>query len=308
MKKCIAMIGVICLWVWTSPGQAQFGFSGKGTPLMAEANESLSPAACGNRNPVSSDLSDPLSLYVGWLEHSKGNTWTLHHPQSNGIAPWPIRGIWLGASTHFVVNNPIGVLVAGYVLFPERTAANWYTEPAARSFDFEIPSYDWWAVEGFLTGNLCDNLRILGGFRWNHTSIRIHFSDSTDDDYVLNTYTPLAGVEYRQQFSTQRILVRIVGSPVIAGSLKYHFWDNLGFSEFGSFPVRNGSFVECTADYSVKMAKRLALGCFVKWNALRVKTAEQALSGSSLDQASWTVDTRAWIVGASASLAFESPF
>jgi hypothetical protein len=299
---------LLCFCVCASPIQAQLAFGGGGTPHSAQGGESLFPPSCGAGSNLVPGLSNPLNLYVGWLDHAKGNTWTLQRQQSSGTASWPVRGWWLGASTDFALSYPIGVLVAGYVFFPQRSAGTWYEDPPSRSFDFEVPSYDWWTVEGFLTGSLCGNLEILAGFRWNHTSIRINYSDFTDDDYILNTTTPLVGVQYRGQSSAQRILVRVVGSPVIGGNLNYHFWDNLGFAEFGSFPVRSGSFLECMADYSVQVADRFGLGCFVKWNVLRVRTDEKDVSGSAVEPIYWSVDNRAWIVGASASLAFVSPF
>jgi hypothetical protein len=254
-----------------------------------------------------SGLAKPLSIYFGWLEHRQGSTWALERQQSTGTAPWPLRGWWLGASTDVALGNRFGVLLSGSILFPQRGAGTWFTDPVATSFDFEIPQYDWLALDGLARGAICGGLDILAGFRWDHTSTRVEYSDDTRDDYILNAYLPLIGLQIRQQYRNSCMLFRFVGAPLVRGQLRYHFWDGRGYAEFGDFIVTGGSFAEVLADYSLKFGDGLSLGGFVRWNALRVTTDEQSLSGSTTEPVAWVVDIRSWTVGGSLSLGFFSP-
>jgi hypothetical protein len=71
--------------------------------------------------------------------------------------------------------------------------------------------------------------------------------------------------------------------------------------------VKSGYLMEFFADYSFKTGRDLSLGGFVKWNALRVKTSEKSLSGSTTEPVSWIVDIRSWTGGLTLSLGFYSP-
>ncbi|MEW6531657.1 MAG: hypothetical protein AB1473_12520 [Thermodesulfobacteriota bacterium] len=247
------------------------------------------------------------TLYFGWLDHLQGSRWALQRQESTGIAPWPLRGWWLGASTEFPLGNRFGALLSGSIFFPQRSDGRWFTEPVDRAFDFEVPQYDWLSLDGLAKGRICRGVEILAGFRWDHTSTRVEYSDDTRDDYVLNAYLPLIGLQIRQQYRNSCMLFRFVGTPLVRGQLRYHSWDGRGYAEFGDFDVSGGSFAELLAEYSLKFSDGLSLGAFVKWNALRANTDVQRLEGLTTDPVSWVVDIRSWTVGGSLSLGFFSP-
>jgi hypothetical protein len=243
-------------------------------------------------------------LYIGWLEHRKGATWIINRQASSGTAEWPLRGYWIGINESIKPQDRFGLLIGGSVFFPQRGAGAWYTTNAPNAVDFEVPSYYWWSVDGLVRGSVSDNFDILAGFRWDHTSTRVKYSDNTDDDYILNLYLPLIGAQLRQQFAGGGLLFRIVGTPLVPGRMTYNFWTNTNSSEFGDFDVVRGSFVETLLDYRFRMSSHLDVGGFVKWNMMHVNTRENSLSGSTAESVSWTVDIRSWIVGGSLSLGF----
>jgi hypothetical protein len=247
-------------------------------------------------------------VYFGWTEHAKGSIWALNRQTSTGTAAWPLRGFWLGASKDLTLGDGFGVLISGSVFFPRRSAGTWREEPGPRTFDFQIPQYDWWTLDGLAACRITGATSLLAGFRWDHTSTRVNYSDNTFDDYVLNAYLPLIGMQLTKRSPNCSMLVRCVGSPWVGGQLKYHFWGDPATAEFGDFRVNNSYFLEFFADCSMMIAGDLSVGGFVKWNYLHIKTGKQNLSGSTTEPVHWVVDVRSWTFGGTLSCAFASPF
>ena len=163
-------------------------------------------------------------------------------------------------------------------------------------------------MDGLVRGRVSSNFDILAGFRWDHTSTRVKYSDNTDDDYILNLYVPLIGAQIHQAFANGELLFRILATPLVPGRLRYNFWTRTGFAEFGDFDVSKGSFIEILSDYRFRISPDLSMGGFVKWNSLRVNTGDRNLSGTTNEPISWTVDIRSWTIGGSLSLGFSSFF
>ncbi len=307
-RLCIVLLRMV-LWYALSVGTAAQGFVGPG--IAADLGNfpfrCSGGAFCGDGTEAG--LISMPKLYFGWLEHPNGSTWALQRQGSTGTAPWPLKGWWLEATKEIALNQDFGLLISAGVFFPRRTSGTWFTTPLARSFDFEIPSYDWWFVDGLVKGCASGPLEFLAGLRWDHTSTRVDYSDNTSDDYILNSYMPIIGAQINQPFSNGSMLVRFVFSPVVWGQMKYHFWDRLGFAEFGDFRVNSNSFFwEILADYRFKLRDNLQVGGFAKWNSLRVRTDDQNLSGSTTESVSWAVDIRSWTFGGVVSLDFSCPF
>ncbi len=246
------------------------------------------------------------TLYVGWLQDPKGTTWTLQRPTSSGTAPWPLRGIWLGATKDLPVSEDFGFLVSGGFFIPRRSSGTWYTTPAAATFLFDIPSYDWWSADGLVKRRVSGSFEVLAGLRWDHTSTRVNYSDESFDDYILNACIPLIGAQVAHRYAGSSLTVRLLATPVVWGRLRYAYWAPLtSYGESGDFRMNGDcSFVEFFADYSVRLRGKMDLGAFAKWNSLRVNTSDGALTGGSIEQVSWTVATRAWTVGGTLRLSF----
>jgi hypothetical protein len=293
-RTCIVLCGLVLLWSVPTGISAQV-LAGSGDTW----GTSVLKTCCGTA------LQDPPCLYVGWLEHSTGSTCALKRTDSTGTAPWPLRGIWLGASKDLCIDEDYGLLVSGGVFLPRHSSGAWYT--AGRNpVPFEIPSYDWWSVDGLAKRRVSGPFEVLAGFRWDHTSTRVNYSDISYDDYILNAYLPVIGAQVNQRFSTGSLVVRFIGTPVVWGRLKYAFWaPSPLYEEEGDFPVIGGSsFMEFFAEYGAKIRGDLSLGGFVRWNALNVKTSDRPLSGFTNEPVSWNVDIRSWTIGANLCLEF----
>ncbi|MFH0823747.1 MAG: hypothetical protein V2B18_13440 [Pseudomonadota bacterium] len=293
MKKVLSVfIAMAALWYPSSSVFAQG---------MATFPINQSYGAYGERATGSGFLGTPR-LYFGRLEHTNASVWSLQRRSGTGTAAWPLRGYWLGASTDLSLSAPLGLLVSGSVFLPQNSAATWYPEPVGTAYDFEVPSYDWWSADALAKYSVAGGLDVLAGLRWDHTSTRVSYFDNTDDDYILNAYIPLFGVQLSQRSSYGSLLIRAVGSPWVAGRLKYHFWTRTAYAEFGDFDANSGYYAELFADYSLKITGNVGLGGFLKWNALHLYTAEQNLSGSNTEPISWSVDIKSWTFGASLSV------
>ncbi len=308
MKRLCILVISVAVWFALPAVICAQGWPQSGAVSILLGPASLTPGPISGRCDAAGSLAGLPEVYVGRLEHGQGSTWALQRTDRKGTAPWPLKGYWLGATQDLGPAAGLGLLAAGGIFIPQPSAGNWYQIPTG-TVDFEVPSYDWWMAEGLVRSPLNWPLVLLGGVRWDHTSTRVNFADNTSDDYILNVYLPLIGLQLNQAFSGGSCLFRFVGTPVVLGRLKYHFWDPPRlYTEFGDFEVKGGSFVEALIDYRVKVTSELSLGGFVKWNALRINTAERSLSGSTIKQVSWEVDIRSWTFGGVASLALSSPF
>jgi hypothetical protein len=140
------------------------------------------PSSTQCNNSRGSGLLGIPSLYFGWVEHPTGSTWAIQRQASTGTAPWPLKGWWFEATKEVALDKGFGLLISGGVFLHRRTSGTWFTSPLTRSFDFEIPSYDWWFVDGLVKGCVSGPLELLVGLRWDHTSTRVDYSDNTSDD------------------------------------------------------------------------------------------------------------------------------
>jgi hypothetical protein len=292
----VLLVGLVGLWGLPGEVSAQ-GFLG------GDARSGISglPVACG-----SGGIGMP-SIYLGWLEHPKGSTWVIQRRNDTGTAPWSLRGLWVSASQEVVGCDGFGFLVSGSIFVPQRASGTWFRSPRTEKVDFNIPSYDWWSIDGLVTSRISGSFELLAGVRWDHTSTRVRFADDTDDDYILNAYLPLVGVQVAQRSCNGKLLVRFMGAPVAFGKLKYHYWTGTNYSESGDFDLTKSYLVEFFADYQRAVTSNLTAGVFVKWNSLTVKTREQHLSGSSTDPTSWAVGIQSVVIGGSVSVGFSSP-
>jgi hypothetical protein len=292
----VLLLGLVVCWGFSAQVSAQGFFSDN-----AGSSASALPCAWG-----SGGFGTP-SIYVGWLEHPQGSTWVIQRELRTGTAPWPLKGLWLSASEEVVGCDGLGLLVAGSVFVPQRASGTWLQSPIPGAAPFDIPSYEWWSIDGLLTSRISGSFQLLAGVRWDHTSTRVDYTDHSDDDYILNAYLPLIGLQMNQRSFNGSLLVRFMGAPVAFGNLKYHYWAADGYSEAGDFGLKNSYLLEFLADYRRAVTGNLTVGGFVKWNSLAVKTTERNLSGSSTDAVSWKVDIKSLVIGGTLSVGFSCP-
>lgn len=307
--KRVCVVLTVLIAAWSLPGaDLARGFSGMdGAPIPAGfpfGYRSTDLCAGSGKGPANG-----FTLNLGWLEERDGGKWALQRQASTGTATWPLRGLWAQATKELTFDETFGLMVSAGIFVPRNAAGTWYSSPGTRSFDFEIPSYDWWSVDGIVKAHVSGGFEILGGFRWDHTSTRVNYNDNTSDDYILNAYLPLVGAQMNQRFSTGSLLIRFLAAPWFPGNMKYQFWDRLGFVELGNFPAGSrSSYLEVLADYRVKLRGDIFAGGFVKFNSLRLRTDYRNLSGSTNESVAWAVDIKSWVIGGVVSLDFFSPF
>lgn len=304
MKKLFAVL-VTAVIVWGLPGVG----AAQAIPGMERITGLFGQPASYRGNGGCDDtdrrLTSEFSVYYGWLEQREGSVWALQRQQATGTAAWPLRGSWLQATEELTFDNSYGLVVSGGIFFPKRPSGTWYSVPAAGSFDFDIASYHWGFLDGLAKVRVSGGLDILGGFRWDRTSVRVDYSDNTTDDYILNAYLPLIGAQLKQPISNGLFLVRVVGAPLVRGRVTYQFSDGLGYAEFGDFPINaQSSFVEVLADCKLKMRRDILAGGFVKYNMMRVRTDYRNLAGLTDESVAWVVNIKSWVIGGVVSVAF----
>lgn len=182
MKRLfIVFVGMVLL-CGLPVGPVAQGFFATGTAASLNNIPLAYPGSTLCSDSPGSGLMSMPSLYFGWLEHPKGSTWALQRQASTGTAPWPLKGWWFEATKEVALDQGFSLLISGGVFLPRRTAGTWFTSPLTTSFDFEIPSYDWWFVDGLAKGCVSGPIELLAGLRWDHTSTRVDYSDNTSDD------------------------------------------------------------------------------------------------------------------------------
>lgn len=244
-------------------------------------------------------------VYLGWLEHPTGMTLTMHRTNKDGVASWPVKGLWAGLETGLALSENLGLLVSGGVLLSQRASGNLLWSDG-RADAFHVEGYQAGHVQGLLSYQAAGPVQVLAGFRWDHSSTRLLYWDSTPDDYILNAYLPLVGLQVDQQFFAGDLRVRCVGFAAVPGSLKYHYWDG-AYSEFGDFDLGRGYFLDIFTEYSKSLMGDFRVGAFLSWNVVHAQSREELLSGSTHEPISWSADKRSWILGASIALNFVGP-
>jgi hypothetical protein len=304
-KSFAALIGIVIVGL-AAVTTAQGFFPLHGMTSLDGSSFGFPPNFLGGK--TGSPYTGVPSLYFGWLEDPNGAVWALKRQASEGTAQWPLKGIWLGMTGDFTLSNGSGLLLSGGVFLPRRGEGAWISRPAGTEFGFEIPSYDWWYADATAKAYVWGQFEFLAGFRWDHTSVRVDYSDNTSDDYILDAYIPLIGTQVNQRFANGSLLLRVVGSAWVHGNLRYHFWTRTGYAEFGDFHIgSDSSFLEILADYRWKLGSAVGLGAFAKWNWLRANSEDKSLSGSTTESVGWSVDIRSWTLGGVASVDFRSP-
>lgn len=240
---------------------------------------------------------------LGWLEDSRGGSWTLRRQASTSVARWDRSGWWLEARTGLRLDPDSDLLLSGGWFLAQPASGVWHASPAAMEFTFNVPSYQWGTVDVLYRHRaLQGRLALLSGVRWDKKKTRVRFSDNTDDDYCLNTYAPILGIQLEQPAAGGVLTLGALGSPLLRGQMKYKYQDHTGgFVEYGDFSLRRGHTVECRVQYTRSIGSRWRLGGFVQWATQRVTSEEAALSGNTAEPVSWRVSHQAWTLGATAA-------
>lgn len=304
MRKMVLFLTaviVVAVWPWYAVSQ---GFPGNSGSADAFAHSLPGNDFCAPYSAADRRLSGFWEMDLGWLEHPKGSTIVLKRPSTISTASWPLRGAWTGAFADVQLGDTWGMLFSRGAISTQRGAGTWTTTSSPNTYGFDVPGYETWFLEGLLSRRAGRPVRLLAGVRWDHSSMRLLYSDDTYDDYVLDGYIPVVGLQVSDPLLGVGLTMRCLVSPFVPGNFRYHYWDNRGYAEFGSFPFSKGYFLEFLGDYNRKVAGWITMGGFVRWNTLRAQTCEKELQGLSSDPVSWDLNKQVWIVGGTLSLIF----
>jgi hypothetical protein len=245
---------------------------------------------------------------LGWVKDPNESDWILHRQASTSVAGWKRSGWWLEARTGFRLGPNSDLLLSGGWFFAQPASGVWHATPPSPVFSFDVSSYKWGSLDVLYRHRaMQDRLEALAGLRWDRKETSVHYSDSTDDDYRLNTYAPVLGLQYNQPAAGGLLSVRALGSPRVFGEMYYDFQDHHGFEEYGDFTLRKGYMLECRVQYAHPIRNRWQLGYYAQWATHHMESREVALSGSTMEPVSWTVTHQAWTLGVLASWNFRNP-
>jgi hypothetical protein len=167
-------------------------------------------------------------------------------------------------------------------------------------------------------------VQALGGFRWDYTTSKQSISSQDaaglgtftsvgSNDVTVDAYLPYFGAQVLGASPCSRIVVRVLGFPLVPGDLRFQTSSSgtltgQPFQTGGSFkhPLKNGLFVETSAEYSMKLPVGLSVGAFGMYNTLRVNTDFDSFIELSQQARSerFKLTRRSWTLGGVISLLF----
>jgi hypothetical protein len=253
---------------------------------------------------------DRPTVYVGWLDHRNGINMSNDLPDLLGgitnVRPRPLKGLWLGGSVRLRVADRLGCLISGGTLIPQKKAGT-IVSNIGLTADFAMDEEDWYLLEGLGTYQVADRFNFLAGFRWDHTSSRLHVTRPGDsfDDFVVNAYLPIVGVEVRQGRPENEAMFRLLGFPAVPGTIVFHNWsvNNTDASTSSQSFVR-GYYLEALMQYRRHMHKGCNVGAFARWNFMYSATDAQPALSPDGETIRWLFQRKSWTLGIECSLDF----
>ena len=178
--------------------------------------------------------------------------------------------MWLGAALPICLGNNLSVLGTGWYLISGTSAAN-LREPLAL---LGLQRGDWnskvdhWFVDGSFAYSWC-GFSALAGMRYDYDSTE---RDSPDADISYNgqeradasfkSVIPFIGFQSTYADMSQRLNVRIIGTPVLWGTTTIGSTTNGARSVYDNVPYSGGYFYEIFGEYSRKFSASSQAGVF----------------------------------------------
>ncbi len=250
---------------------------------------------------------NPIKLSVGWLEHPKGLSFNNDLPKLLGgitnVRARPLRGVMGSVTMSGKLCDRINLELTGATLF-SREAGGTITSNIGLTADFEGHGAEWSYVESILEWEYSDNFSLLAGIRWDHTKARFHVirPATSNDDFIVNAYLPVIGLQSQQPFAYGNIAMRILGSPFAPGSLKFHTWSEVTtYSQESHQEFSDGYLFEIQGEWRKNIFGSMDVSLFGKWDLFRAKTpVDNVLVPAPVLDISWNMDRKSWTVGARA--------
>ncbi len=258
----------------------------------------------------------PVKFSVGWLEHSQGLTLSNDLPELLGgitnIRPSPLRGIWSSLTVSAALLDGLGLELSGATL-QACESAGLITSNIGSTADIEGAGLEWSYLQSLFQWDVAGDFSVLAGVRWDHTKVRLHVTRpaSSNDDFIVNGYMPLVGVQVRQESPAGYISLRVLGFPAVPGNIKFHTWSETStYSQESDQDFSGGHCLEVDAEYGRRISGTVDASLFGRWDLLHATTSvENALVPAPVRAIRWTVDRRSWTLGMgiSCSLSFPNP-
>lgn len=252
------------------------------------------------------DKIKPIKLSIGWLEHPKGLSFNNDLPKLPGgitnVRQRPLRGVMGSVTMSGKLSDRFNLELTGATLF-SREADGTITSNIGLTADFEGHGVEWSYVESILEWEYSNNFSLLAGLRWDHTKARFHVirPATSNDDFIVNAYLPVFGVQAHQAFAFGNIAMRVIGSPFAPGSLKFHTWSEVTmYSQESNQDFTHGYLFEIQGEWRKNILGSMDVSLFGKWDLFRAKTlVDNALVPAPVLDISWSMDRKSWTVGAS---------
>jgi hypothetical protein len=310
MKRCpvwaATAVVLLCLWA-AVPASAQHRV------IIPDALGMLIPPDPNNPNPrialFGGRSKSVPTVYVGWLEHRNGIDMADDLPNiRGGVTNWrqrPLKGLWLSGELQWDTRM-LSLSAAAATLLPQKTSGIILSNIGLTA-QFDTVEDQWSYVDVVCAYKMGPSYLLVGGFRWDHTSSRLHINRPREsyDDFIVNAFLPLVGVEARRKGSFDISRLRVVGFPFVPGDITFHTWELHRPESSRSYQnFSRGYYVEVVTEYAQRIGRHGKFGVFLRWDMMRADTGVTAALQPGSQPIRWIVDRSSWTVGTTINVAF----
>ena len=278
---CCLVLIAIC---WSGKAIAELSFAG--TTRTSE-QVSIFPHVPSSPSSAVSSRFDP-AIYVGYMSPGNGvragyTGLVLPGTCVSSYFVYNLQGIVLAAQKPINVSKNLSVQLGGSYLIAMKTNADqeitWLTfPPGVREWDWTRSSL--YALQAEIDYCAGSGLNLVGGFRWE--SLVTNFGDPNPNYYFtasgmesalsVASYQPFIGAEIEQRSRVGKALLRLIGFPVMLGSIEhFNTCNNRGvpFAHVGNNNVNSGYFIEATGEIGFMNSGASELSGFLTWESYR---------------------------------------
>ena len=232
------------------------------------------------------------------------------------------RGFWLGTAIPVCLGHNVSILGTAWYLFPGASEAN---HQGTFSTPSGTVSLDWssmvnhWFVDGAIVYGECHFSTLLGA-RYDYDSEEryspdpdVSYNGNERADTTFKSFIPFIGFQSIYSNASQRLNFRILGAPVVLGTVTIGSTTNGSRSVYDNVSYSSGYFVEFFAEYSLKLSAASHAGLFGRWNLTRATSTgpytNHAANGIiTSDNYDLSRNQYTWTIGGSFTFNFGFPF
>ena len=254
------------------------------------------------------------TVSIGWLEHVNGLTYT------GDYAPYDYRdknssrlsGLWLDGSFAVRVTEELAFNFLGGYFFSSDPGGSYEARTRNMAFSWPFDSDSQWGIVE-ATGRYAffHGMHAIAGFRWDHFTTwrdEVPGGPTSDrDNFVVNAYLPVLGVEAELSSSTTECSVRLLGFPSVPGYFTHEWHRRIPLTyEYSKHGFSDGYFLEVLAQYRKRTLGTVSIGAFARFNVLHASTGQGSNHynlSNSVPCVAWSFHRQSWTFGG--SLAFD---